>query len=196
MSEQNKSLVVGAGTKQKPLGQKSNPTNFLAMSDHFESEKACQRVSNADQKFFFANLESFCWPKTIWMIQKSSLWSEMVVPRWHRKSAKCPDDLESVRPDDLEKIQIIHKCILHFIYILVSNGIETSVQCTFVAYLTISQLTCYKFLCIKSYYSESFHFLWLFSGGHGGKKVIIWFFRDFRPSQEYNFNSSIFVWHF
>ena len=33
MSEQNKSLVVGAGTKQKPLGQKSNPTNFLAISD-------------------------------------------------------------------------------------------------------------------------------------------------------------------
>ena len=33
MSEQNKSLVVGAGTKQKPLGQISNPTNFLAISD-------------------------------------------------------------------------------------------------------------------------------------------------------------------
>ena len=51
MSEQNKSLAVGVGTKQKPLGRKSNPTNFLAMSDHFESEKACQRV-NADQKLF------------------------------------------------------------------------------------------------------------------------------------------------
>ena len=34
MSEQNKSLVVGAGTKQKPWGQKSDPTNFLAISDH------------------------------------------------------------------------------------------------------------------------------------------------------------------
>ena len=47
MSGQNKSLVVAAGTKQKPCRQKSNPTNFLAISVSFR-----QKFVSSRQKFF------------------------------------------------------------------------------------------------------------------------------------------------
>ena len=130
------------------------------------------------------------------------------VTRWHRKSASVQiirkvsgwskSNLIICKVSGWSgEIQIIHKCALPFIYMFTCWS-QMVMKHLFYALLShiwqcrnLRALSG-KFLYMKSFYPESFHFLWLCSGGHGGKKVIRWIFRDFRQSQEDNFNSSIF----
>ena len=75
--EQNKSIVVDAGTKQKPWCHKSDLANFSPISDHFKKKFVFVKTVYASARFVFGNdffykkcsflkgvvlLVSFSWP--------------------------------------------------------------------------------------------------------------------------------------